>query len=103
TLGGKPLLDDDPYAALFTTALSRGCETVLASLRPNAEGQFPQGQRQAALFKLVLGGLTAAGHGPGEGSTYLAYHRDWLVRFATARANAGSEKAGELLAQFDQR
>jgi hypothetical protein len=103
TLGGKPLLDDDCYAALFTTALARGCDAVLASLRPNAAGQFSQGLRQATLFKLVLAGLAASGYGRAEGASYLAYHRDWLVRFATARANAGSEKAGELLTHFDQR
>ncbi|HKI01911.1 MAG TPA: lantibiotic dehydratase C-terminal domain-containing protein [Thermoanaerobaculia bacterium] len=103
TLGGKPLLDDDRYAALFTTALAYGCDAVLAALRPNAEGRFPQGQRQAALFKLALGGLAAAGYSPSRSAAYLAYHRDWLLRFATGRANAGAEKVRELLAQFDQR
>jgi hypothetical protein len=103
TLGGKPFLDDDRYAALFTTTLARGCDAVLAALRPNADGQFAHGPRQNALFKLVLGGLAAAGFGAAEAAAYLAYHRDWLVRFLVARANAGTEKRQELLAQFDQR
>jgi len=103
TLGGGPFLDDDLYVALLTTCLARGCDIVLASLRPNAEGQFSPGSRQAALFKLALGGLAAAGFSRRESVIYLTYHRDWLLRFATAQVKAGPEKTRELIAQLDQR
>jgi hypothetical protein len=103
SLGGKPLLDDDRYADLMTTCLARACETVLESLRPDSEGQFPQGRRQTGLLRLVTGGLGALGFGAEKNATYLAYHRDWLLRFTAARSNTGTEKIRQTLAQFDQR
>jgi hypothetical protein len=103
SLGGKPLLDDDRYAALITTCLARSCEMVLASLRPNGEGQFPHSPRQTALLRLVTGGLGALGFGVEKSAAYLAYHRDWLLRFTAARSNTGSEKIRQVVAQFDQR
>jgi hypothetical protein len=103
SLGGKPLLDDDRYAALITTCLARSCDTVLASLRPNDEGQFPHSPRQTALLRLVTGGLGALGFGVEKSAAYLAYHRDWLLRFTASRSNTGSEKIRQTLAQFDHK
>lgn len=103
SLGGRPLLDDDYYAALITTCLARSCEIVLASLRPNSEGQFPHSPRQTALLRLVTGGLGALGFGVEKSALYLAYHRDWLLRFTALRANTGSEKIQQTLARFDQK
>ncbi len=103
SLGGPPLLGDDRYAALITTCLSRSCEAVLSSLRPNGEGQFPHSPRQTALLRLVTGGLGALGFGAEKSAAYLAYHRDWLLRFTASRSNTGSEKIQQVLAQFDQR
>lgn len=102
-LGGPPLLADDRYAALMTTCLARSCEAVLAALAPNAEGQFPHSPRQTALLRLVAGGLGALGFGVEKSAAYLAYHRDWLLRFTAARSNTGSEKIRQALAQFDHR
>jgi len=102
-LGGPPLLGDDRYAALMTTCLARSCETVLASLRPNSEGQFPHSPRQTALLRLVAGGLGALGWGVEKSAGYLAYHRDWLLRFTASRSNTGSEKIRQTLAQLDHK
>lgn len=102
-LGGPPLLDDDRYAALITTCLARSCEIVLAALRPDGEGRFPNSPRQTALFRLVTGGLGALGWGVEKSAAYLAYHRDWLLRFTASRSNTGSEKIRQTLAQFDQK
>jgi hypothetical protein len=103
SLGGKPLLDDDRYAALMTTCLARACEIVLLALQPDAAGQFPQGRRQTGLLRLVTGGLGALGFGVEKSAAYLAYHRDWLLRFTAARSNTGTEKVRQTLDQFDQR
>ncbi len=103
SLGGKPLLEDDRYAELMTACLARSCERALASLLPNAEGQFPHSPRQTALFRLVAGGLGALGFSAEKSAAYLAYHRDWLLRFTASRSNTGAEKVRQVLAQFDQR
>ncbi len=103
SLGGKPLLDDDRYAALITTCLARAGEIVLASLRPNSEGQFSHNSRQTPLLLLVTGGLGALGFGTEKNTAYLEYHRDWLLRFTASRSNLGSEKIAQTLALFDQR
>lgn len=103
SLGGKPLLDDDRYAALMTICLARACEIVLGALQPDSEGQFPHSPRQTGLLRLVTGGLGALGFGVEKGAAYLAYHRDWLLRFTASRSNTGSEKIVQTLAQFDQR
>jgi len=103
SLGGKPLLDDDGYAARMTTCLARSCEAVLEALCPNSAGQFAHGPRQTALLRLVAGGLGALGFGVEQSSVYLAYHRDWLLRFTVSRSSAGPEKIRQTLARFDQR
>jgi hypothetical protein len=103
SLGGKPLLDDDRYAALITACLARACQIVLASLRPNNDGQFSHNSRQTPLLLLVIGGLGALGFGTEKNAVYLTYHRDWLLRFAASRSNMGSEKITQTLALFDQR
>jgi hypothetical protein len=103
SLGGKPLLDDDQYAALITTCLARGGELVLAALQPDGEGRFPHSPRQTALLRMLIGGLGALGFGSEKSAGYLAYHRDWLLRFTASRSNTGSEKVRQTLEQFDQR
>jgi Lantibiotic biosynthesis dehydratase C-term len=102
-LGGPPLLGDDRYADLITASLGRAGEIVLAALRPDGEGRFPNSPRQTALFRLVTGGLGALGWGVEKSAGYLAYHRDWLLRFAASRSNTGSEKIAQTLAQFDRK
>lgn len=102
-LGGPPLLGDDRYADLITTCLARSCETVVAALRPDGEGRFPHSPRQTALLRLVTGGLGALGWGVEKSASYLAYHRDWLLRFTASRSNTGSEKIRQVLAQLDHK
>ncbi|HEY3571443.1 MAG TPA: lantibiotic dehydratase C-terminal domain-containing protein [Thermoanaerobaculia bacterium] len=103
SLGGKPLLDDDGYADRMTTCLARAAELTLDALRPDAEGRFASRQRQTTLLRLLIGGLAALGFGTEKSRAYLAYHRDWLLRFTASRANLGSQKIQQTLAQFDQR
>lgn len=102
SLGGPPLLEDDRYAELMTTCLARACELVLESLLPDGEGRIPHGRRQTGLLRLVVGGLGALGFDAEKNAAYLAYHRDWLLRFTAARSAAGSEKIQQTLSQFDQ-
>jgi hypothetical protein len=80
SLGGKPFLLDDQYRALMTRCLAQGCEMVLP-LETDAKGLFPHRVRQSTLLKALIGGIAALGFPPERRAEYLAYHRDWLLRF----------------------
>jgi hypothetical protein len=102
SLGGKPFLDDDGYAGRITRCLAAGCERVLL-LAPDATGKVPHRARQSALLKALIGGLAALGFAADARSAYLAYHRDWLLRFTLARNHAEAGKTHDLLQLFDRR
>jgi hypothetical protein len=101
SLGGKPFLTDDRYAALFTRCLAAGCERVLA-LEPGAEGALAHSVRQRALLTALIRGLAALRFPPGERASYLAYHRDWLLRFSLPpEERAESEPVERLCRRLD--
>ena len=102
SLGGGPFLHDDRYVAIVTRALGEGCEMALSALQAGANGQVPFRARQTALLKAIIGALAATRWPPDERVAYLAYHRNWLIRFLLARSRQGAERAAELLAQFAQ-
>lgn len=82
SLGGDPWLSDDVYAARMTECLGRGCESVLAAVAAAPDGSIAAGERQKLILKALMSGLPAAGLDTTEGaSSYLRYHRDWLLRF----------------------
>lgn len=103
SLGGEPLLDDDRYVARITCCLAHGCEIVLGSLVPDEAGEFPHRVRQTTLLKSLISGLAALELDDERRARYLAYHRDWLVRFALFKGRQDPEKATELFARFDRR
>jgi hypothetical protein len=96
-LGPPRLLGDDRYAALFTASLGCGADLVLDFLRPDDTGKVPGGARQRGLLRALFSGLAAVGFSPDERATYLAYHRDWLVRFNVSGPQA------DVLASYDRR
>lgn len=103
SLGGKPFLSDDRYAALFTRCLAAGCERVL-SLEPGADGALAHPVRQRAFLRALLAGLAAFGFPSGERASYLAYHRDWLLRFSLPmEERAESEPVERLCRLLDER
>jgi hypothetical protein len=79
SLGGKPFLTDDRYAALFTRCLCAACELVLAQ-EPAGQGTLPHPVRQRTLLKALIAGFAALGFPVGKRRDYFAYHRDWLLR-----------------------
>jgi Lantibiotic biosynthesis dehydratase C-term len=103
SLAGEPFLLDDRYTALFTRCLSRGCERVLQTLRPDSSGEIPRNVRQTTLVRMLIDGLAGLRFTAEQRASYLAYHRNWLVRFTLLRRQADPEKAVEALAQFDRR
>lgn len=102
SLGGKPFLDDDRYVSLVTSCLGRGCEVILDSCQPGPERRSLPKSRQPILLKLIIGALAAPTFPADARVAYLGYHRDWLVRAMTERANVDSRKQEALLGQFDQ-
>lgn len=103
SLGGKPFLADDRYAALLTRCLGAGCERVLA-LSPGADGSLPHAARQNALLNALIPGLAALGFPAGKRADYLAYHRDWLLRSILPTDQRAEAAAVERLCRrFDER
>lgn len=98
-LGPVPFLRQDGYAERFTACLARAADLVLDTLLPDAGGKVPGAARQRVLLRGLFSGLAALGFSAAEREAYLAYHRDWLVRFTLS----DPEKEGELLAAFDRR
>ena len=76
SLGGKPLLSDDRYAALLTRCLAAGCEVMLLSKPDTHASLF----RQRSLLWALITGLAALDYPAEKRAEYLAYHRDWLLR-----------------------
>jgi hypothetical protein len=103
SLGGKPFLLDDRYAALFTTCMAKACEQVLA-LQLDDQGAFSHKARQTTLLKALIGGLAALGFPPEKRAQYLAYHRDWLLRFLLPKERrAEVEPVQGFQGHFDER
>lgn len=98
SLGAEPWLDDDRYAACETAVLGAGFGLLAAAVPEVAGGEIPHRVRQSTLLKAVITGLAALGLGARAGD-YLAYHRDWLLRFFVG--DRGRE--AEFLARLDQR
>lgn len=95
SLGDRPFLADDRYVALLTRCLGRGCDEVLALAADPGEGLAQR--RQLTLWLLLVSGLALRG----DRLDYLAYHRDWLIRFPLLRLKASSEQGKELLKRFE--
>jgi hypothetical protein len=92
SLGPAPHLRSDRYATLLTTCLSRAADIVLAAFDGCAP---PAAERQRILLKSLIAGLGAAGFLHASRSDYLAYHRDWLLRFALPdEGRAAETRAG---------
>lgn len=94
SLGPKALLRDDAYVARVSACLAAAGALVLESTSLDAEGRIPGAARQRAVLRALFAGLGAAGFGAAERLEYLAYHRDWLVRF-TATDEAGEAHVRE--------
>lgn len=102
SLPAGPYLLDDGFLARFTRCLGEACERALIALGGPDAPPATTKARQTALLKGLISGLAALGFPLAECASYLAYHRDWLVRFTLQRNEADPGKAGEILGYFDQ-
>ncbi|HET7460458.1 MAG TPA: lantibiotic dehydratase C-terminal domain-containing protein [Longimicrobium sp.] len=95
SLGPAAHLGSDRYAALLTACLACAGEMALAEFEA---GIPPAGARQRALLRGVIAGLGATRFRHASREEYLAYHRDWLLRFCVA----DEPRAAEARAQMDR-
>lgn len=87
--GWKNHLDDDGYVSRMTVGFAAGAARVLDAVEA-AGGRFPAAGRQTVLLKAVIAGLAALDLTAEARAEYLAYHRDWLVRWTAADAERGA-------------
>ena len=102
-LAGEPFLLDDHYVSLFTRCLTNGCERILDAMCPEGSAVAPFSARPSILLKLLTDGLAGPDLPARQDAQYLAYHRDWLIRFTLLGRQADPEKAVEVVALFDRR
>lgn len=95
---GTLFLDEDDYVARLTTCLARAADVSLGA-EPGPDGAIPGAARQRTLLKAAIAALAGADFEPGGRALYLAYHRDWLLRFAAP----GKAQEAQLRATFDAR
>lgn len=103
SLSGEPFLLDDRYVSLFIHCLAKGCDRILDALGPEGAEAAPPSARPGILLKLLAEGLGGSDLTARQRAQYLAYHRDWLIRFTLQGRQADSDKAAEVLERFDRR
>lgn len=105
SLGYRPFLDDDRYAALLTRCLGACAEIVLDRLESGPDGECPYSIQREIWRDVLLAGLLAAPFSGRDRTLYLLYHRDCLLRFLRKRGrwSEGADAAARLISKFDQR
>lgn len=93
SLGPAAHLQSDRYAALLTGCLSRAAEIVLDAF---GAGPPSAAARQRTLLKALMNGLGGTRFLHASRTGYLAYHRDWLLRFTLSDEGRADEARGEM-------
>lgn len=99
SLGGPPWLGDDRYVSLLTRCLARGTELLL-DIEPE-DDELPHRLRQSTLLKGLVLGLGSLGWASESRLTYLAYHRNWLLRHPALKSTDGDATLAEAVLRFD--
>lgn len=97
SLGGEPWLGGDGYAARLTALLGAGFGLLAAAVGEGGGDEIPHGLRKKTLLRALVDGVAALGLAPRAGA-YLAYHRDWLLRFFVQEP----EREAAFLAKLDE-
>lgn len=104
SLGVRPFLDDDGYAALATRCLGAGAEIVLTRFEIGPDGECPFSVQREIWREALLNGLLAAPFSARDRALYLLYHRDCLLRYLRKRKGwvEGTSAMAQVLAQLDR-
>jgi hypothetical protein len=96
SLPASPWLEDKNFVALACRCLAATTGVFLAAV--DEHGELSDGSKQSLLAKSLISALGASGLGDRTSATeYLAFHRDWLLRFFIPE----SSKELEIRAHFD--
>lgn len=102
-LGPPPLCDDDRHAALLTRCLARGLELLLSQVEGGDDPAAELGFNTRHTF-LLQALVPALGHlESDQRQAYLAYHRNWLIRFPLLKVSGGPDRAQGVLAQMEEK
>lgn len=96
SLPASPWLEDENFVALACGCLAATTGVFLTAV--DEQGELSDGSKQSLLAKSLISALGASGLGDRTSATeYLAFHRDWLLRFFISE----SSKELEIRAHFD--
>ncbi len=90
--------DDDGPREL---CLREATDILLSALQSNPNDRFEHAQRWQIVLTLVASGVQRLLKTDDRRRAYLAYHRDWLIRYPILRRGLGRAKAEELLRVLD--
>jgi hypothetical protein len=100
TFGPELFIADDRFIAILTRAMGHGAERALAMFSAQESADLPFRARQTALIKAVISGLAGVEWSADDRARYLAYHRNWLLRYLLVRANEAQARAAGMLERF---
>jgi hypothetical protein len=101
TMGSPVYLDDSRLVALFTRCLGEGFGRILSEHKPEVNSSFLIRTRQSIVMKLVLSGCAALNFRQNKRLSYLAYHRDWLMRYLLFKSDPHKSSREEMLERLD--
>ncbi|HEX6038741.1 lantibiotic dehydratase C-terminal domain-containing protein, partial [Longimicrobium sp.] len=92
------LREDDGYVAHLVTCLAAAADLVIDALA-HGDAAPSESARLKILLGAMVSGLTALGFTDEERAAYLAFHRDWMLRFALP----DRDREAAVLARYDDR
>jgi hypothetical protein len=80
SLGLRPYLDDDEFAARLTRCLGLGFELLVGRFGGDSIAPWSHTAQQGLLLRAIVSGVAGFGLCPADRVSYLFYHRDCLLR-----------------------
>lgn len=102
SLGDAEMFDDEQYCVLFTRAMAGATGVFLESLQAGGADAVAA-RRLPTLFAGVTAALWSLEMSQERRASYLAYHRDWLLRFSLTPSDPSVDPAEQSRARFDQK
>ena len=100
-LGEWPLGGEEVIVARYRACLELSTDVYLAAVSANGCTELPYAERESAVLELLLAGLPAMLPKESQWQDYLAFHRDWLVRYPVLQNGYGTSKASQILDLLD--
>ena len=95
-LGEPPLSSDGELVARYRACLAQSSEIYLAAMSTRCADESSYSERQSAVLELVLTALPEALPDTDRQRGYLAFHRDWLIRYPVLQSGHGRAKVARV-------